>query len=124
MTTRTAKSGASKRGLGRGLESLIPAAAVTDAGFAQVGIDEITPNPQQPRANFDEESLASLADSIGTVGVLQPVVVRRNSEGGYVLVAGERRWRAARCPIRVARACHCAGRRPRLPPRCRIFPAP
>ena len=98
MTTRssTAKPGISKRGLGRGLESLIPSAGIADSGFAYVNVDEISPNPQQPRTNFDEESLTSLADSIATVGVLQPLVLRRNPDGGYMLVAGERRWRAAR----------------------------
>ncbi len=98
MTTRsaTAKTGVAKRGLGRGLESLIPAAGPGESGFAHVNLDEISPNPQQPRTSFDEEAMASLADSIGTVGVLQPVVLRRNPDGGYVLVAGERRWRAAR----------------------------
>lgn len=98
MTTRsaTAKTGVAKRGLGRGLESLIPAAGAGESGFAYINLDEISPNPQQPRTSFDDEALASLADSIGTVGVLQPVVLRRNPDGGYVLVAGERRWRAAR----------------------------
>ena len=98
MTTRSApaKPRVPKRGLGRGLESLIPSAGVGESGFAYVNVDEITPNPQQPRAAFDEESLTALADSIGTVGLLQPIVVRTNPEGGYVLVAGERRWRAAR----------------------------
>ena len=98
MTTRSssAKTGLAKRGLGRGLESLIPSAGPGESGFALVSVDEISPNPQQPRASFDEETLTSLADSIGMVGVLQPVVLRRNSDGGYVLVAGERRWRAAR----------------------------
>lgn len=86
-----------KRGLGRGLESLIPSGApVEESGFAWVPIDQIRPNPQQPRNNFDEESLASLAESIAVVGVLQPVVLRRDPGGGYLLVAGERRWRAAR----------------------------
>jgi ParB family chromosome partitioning protein len=86
-----------KRGLGRGLESLIPSGAqVAESGFARIPIDQIRPNPQQPRTHFDEESLASLADSIEVVGVLQPVVLRRDPAGGYVLVAGERRWRAAR----------------------------
>jgi len=94
--TASSKSGLAKRGLGRGLESLIPTASVSDSGFAYVGVDEITPNPQQPRTSFDEESLSSLADSIAMVGVLQPVVLRRQPAGGYVLVAGERRWRAAR----------------------------
>ena len=98
MTTGSApaKSRVSKRGLGRGLESLIPSAGVGESGFAYVGVDEITPNPQQPRSSFDDESMAALADSIGTVGVLQPIVVRRKPDGGYALVAGERRWRAAR----------------------------
>ena len=86
MTTRSAasKSGIVRRGLGRGLESLIPSAGMGESGFAQVNVDEITPNPQQPRTNFDEDSLTSLADSIGTVGILQPVVLRRIPEGGYV----------------------------------------
>lgn len=102
MTTRSTatptagKPGTSKRGLGRGLESLIPTAGAGESGFAHVNVDDISPNPQQPRTSFDEESLASLADSIATVGVLQPIVLRRNPGGGYVLVAGERRWRAAR----------------------------
>jgi ParB family chromosome partitioning protein len=61
-----------------------------------VNVDDISPNPQQPRTSFDDEALASLADSIATVGVLQPIVLRRKPTGGYVLVAGERRWRAAR----------------------------
>lgn len=85
-----------RSGLGRGLDALIPADRPT-AGFTTLAVDHITPNPQQPREHFDEESLASLAASIREVGVLQPVVVRRGrSEGQYVLVAGERRWRAAR----------------------------
>jgi ParB family transcriptional regulator, chromosome partitioning protein len=98
VTTRSApaKPRVPKRGLGRGLESLIPSAGVGESGFAYINVEEIAPNPQQPRSSFDEESLAALADSIGTVGLLQPIVVRGNPDGGYVLVAGERRWRAAR----------------------------
>ena len=83
-----------KRGLGRGLESLIPSGPTS--GFAHLDLDEIRPNPHQPRSTFDEETLEGLADSIRSVGVLQPVVVRANPEGGYFLVAGERRLRAAR----------------------------
>ena len=94
--TGLAKRGLAKTGLGRGLDSLIPSAGPGESGFAFVGVDDISPNPQQPRASFDEETLTSLADSIGMVGVLQPVVLRRDPDGGYVLVAGERRWRAAR----------------------------
>ena len=85
-----------KRGLGRGLESLIPMGSSSESGFAHIDLDDIEPNPHQPRSTFDDETLESLADSIRSVGVLQPIVVRPNSEGGYRLVAGERRWRAAR----------------------------
>lgn len=86
-----------KRGLGRGLEALIPTGFLEEpSGFARIPLDQISPNPQQPRTRFDEESLSSLAESISIVGVLQPVVLRRDPAGGYLLVAGERRWRAAR----------------------------
>ena len=86
-----------KRGLGRGLDSLIPTGHdEVSSGFAYIPLGDIRPSPQQPRTAFDEEALASLAESISTVGLLQPVVVRREKDGGYVLVAGERRWRAAR----------------------------
>lgn len=84
-----------KAGLGRGLEALIPAPAEEDRPeFLQVGVDEIEPNPQQPRSRFDEEGLDELSASIREVGVLQPVIVTTGDEG-YVLIAGERRWRAA-----------------------------
>lgn len=85
---------ARKSGLGRGLDSLIPVER-PESGFSQLPLDRIEPNPLQPRSQFDEESLESLADSIAAVGVLQPVIVRA-SEDGYALVAGERRCRAAR----------------------------
>lgn len=85
-----------KRGLGRGLEALIPSGPGDESGFARVALDDIRPNPQQPRTLFDEEGLDALAESIAAVGLLQPVVLRRHPEGGFVLVAGERRWRAAR----------------------------
>ncbi len=81
-------------GLGRGLSSLIPGAA-EEGGLLEVPVSAIQPNPRQPRVDFPEESLAALARSIREVGVLQPVVVRRR-DGGYELVAGERRVRAAR----------------------------
>ncbi|MEP6468433.1 MAG: ParB/RepB/Spo0J family partition protein, partial [Chloroflexota bacterium] len=81
-------------GLGRGLEALIPRA--TDAPAAQVPIDHVRPNPHQPRNAFDEEGLAELAASIATHGVIQPIVVRGGADGGYELIAGERRLRAAR----------------------------
>lgn len=85
-------------GLGRGLGALIPTGTVAEkaGGLAEIPTTEIRPNPQQPREHFDEEALASLADSIREVGVLQPVLVRAGEDGGYELIAGERRWRAAR----------------------------
>jgi ParB family chromosome partitioning protein len=76
------------------LSSLIPGAA-EEAGLLEVPVSAIQANPRQPRVDFPEESLAALARSIREVGVLQPVVVRRR-DGGYELVAGERRVRAAR----------------------------
>ncbi len=68
----------------------------TTLGFAVIPIDRVSANPHQPRSMFDEEALASLAASIVEVGVLQPIIVREAEEGSYTLVAGERRWRAAR----------------------------
>jgi len=88
----------SKRGgLGRGLSALIPGAPESgDAtGLLEVPVGAVSPNPKQPRTQFDDETIASLAASIREVGVLQPIVVRR-SNGGYELIAGERRLRAAR----------------------------
>jgi ParB family chromosome partitioning protein len=82
-------------GLGRGLGALIPGAA-EEAGLLEIPVGAIVPNPRQPRSAFDDETLEALARSIREVGVLQPVVVRRTDEGGYVLVAGERRLRAAK----------------------------
>lgn len=85
-----------KAGLGRGLEALIPVEdKQSDAEFLQLPIDEIVPNPDQPRSRFDESSLDELASSIKEVGVLQPVIVKAG-ESGHILIAGERRWRAAR----------------------------
>lgn len=86
---------ARKSGLGRGLDALIPVEHPS-VGFAEVALSDIAPNPQQPRVRFDEDSLGELAASITEVGVLQPVVVRPGEpEGTYVLIAGERRMRAA-----------------------------
>jgi ParB family chromosome partitioning protein len=82
-------------GLGRGLGALIPGAA-EEAGLLEIPVGAIAPNPRQPRSAFGDETLEALARSIREVGVLQPVVVRRTDEGGYALVAGERRLRAAK----------------------------
>jgi ParB family chromosome partitioning protein len=84
------------RGLGRGLEALIPMSRDGGAMVPQmVAVDQIRPSRQQVRARFDAEPLSELADSIRRHGVLQPILVRRHVDG-YELIAGERRWRAAR----------------------------
>jgi ParB family chromosome partitioning protein len=91
-----------RRGLGRGLEALIPGAtedAVADTAlhppFLEISLDDIDPNPRQPRGSFDEETLAELTASVAAVGVLQPIVVRPHGDR-YQIVMGERRVRAAR----------------------------
>jgi len=85
----------SKRALGKGIDALLggqaPASSVQD-----VAIDELRPNPEQPRHEFKDQSLRELADSIREKGVLQPVLAEEADAGGYVIVAGERRVRAAR----------------------------
>jgi ParB family chromosome partitioning protein len=90
----------SKRGgLGRGLSALIPGAPEAGelaTGLLEVPVNAIAPNPKQPRTRFDDDALAGLAASIREVGILQPLVVRRLSDGRYELIAGERRLRAAR----------------------------
>lgn len=99
----------SKRGLGRGLSALIPSASQeSHAGeeVTELSVDLISPNPEQPRTDIDESSLAELSDSIAKVGLLQPIIVRAMGEG-YQIIAGERRWRACRLagiervPVRV-----------------------
>ena len=85
-----------RSGLGKGLSSLIPADVENDGStFREIDVDTVVPNRYQPRDHFDEETLSSLAASIAEVGVIQPIVVRATDEG-YELIAGERRWRAAR----------------------------
>ncbi len=103
-----------KKGLGKGLGALIPSAAEEESGDAlEIGLDQIEPNPKQPRTDIDEESIAELADSIKKVGLLQPIIVRPMGEG-YQIIAGERRWRAARAagldtvPVRVVAATETA----------------
>lgn len=81
-------------GLGRGLEALIPTATAERGGLRTVPLDAIEPNPRQPRDAFDQRSLAELAQSLQTVGLLQPIVVRE-VDGRYQIIAGERRYRAA-----------------------------
>ncbi len=86
-----------RSGLGKGLSSLIPADVSTEgAVYRELDVNDVVPNKYQPREHFDEETLASLTASIAEVGVIQPIVVRENDDGGYELIAGERRWRAAK----------------------------
>jgi ParB family chromosome partitioning protein len=89
---------ARRSGLGRGLGALIPTEFVNDRGsaLADVAISAIVPNAHQPRRDFDEEQLAWLAASIRELGVLQPILIRQLDSGQYELIAGERRWRAAK----------------------------
>jgi ParB family chromosome partitioning protein len=87
-------AGSGRRGLGRGLEVLLGGAAQID--LAQLPVDAIYPNPRQPRRRFDHEATSGLAESIRSQGVVQPVLVRPRDAGGWELIAGERRWRAAR----------------------------
>jgi ParB family chromosome partitioning protein len=83
-------------GLGRGLSALIPGAIEEGGGgLLEVPVGAIKPNPRQPRSTFDDEPLEALATSIREVGILQPIVVRR-ADGGFELIAGERRLRAAK----------------------------
>ena len=83
-----------RRGLGRGLEVLVGGGGAAE--LLQLPVDAIQPNPRQPRKRFEPEATSGLAASIRHQGVLQPIVVRPRAEGGYEIIAGERRWRAAR----------------------------
>jgi ParB family transcriptional regulator, chromosome partitioning protein len=89
----------SKRRLGRGLDGLLPAGAAPSPappkGNLEVPIDELHPNRDQPRRHFDDDALEELAESIRTHGILEPILARHRAQGGYAIVAGERRWRAA-----------------------------
>ena len=86
-----------KRGLGKGLDAIFAEnTAESTEGAVNVKISEIEPNREQPRKEFDSEALSELADSISQHGVLQPLLLRPLLTGGYRIVAGERRWRAAR----------------------------
>jgi ParB family chromosome partitioning protein len=97
----------SKRGLGKGLGALIPGAGEVEGGGAlELPVSQIFPNPEQPRTTIDEEGLEELTASVTHVGVLQPILVRPHEEK-YQIVAGERRWRAAKAagldavPVRI-----------------------
>jgi ParB family chromosome partitioning protein len=97
----------SKRGLGKGLSALIPGAGLEVGGeVLELSVNEISPNPLQPRTDIGQDEISELADSIRKVGVLQPIIVRPEG-AGYQIIAGERRWRASkaagleRVPVRV-----------------------
>ena len=88
-----------QKGLGKGLGALfgdLPPAGEQQQPDLNLPIQKVEPNPQQPRKNFDPEELQALADSIALHGVIQPLTVRRMDNGFYQIIAGERRWRAAR----------------------------
>ena len=90
--------GLKRNALGRGLDSLISIGDIQTGGSSainEIRIDDIKPNPNQPRRTFDEESLGELATSIRELGVVQPLSVRDMGDGTYQIIAGERRWRAA-----------------------------
>ena len=87
---------AKKGGLGRGLESLFSENATDSDGAVKLNINDIEPNRDQPRKDFDEQSISELADSVARHGLIQPIVVKPNANGRYSIIAGERRWRASR----------------------------
>ena len=89
-----------KRGLGRGLDALFSTPNITQqctpmSEMADVAIADIEPNPLQPRTDFDEEALQELATSIAELGVIQPITLKRGDNGKYIIISGERRWRAS-----------------------------
>jgi ParB family transcriptional regulator, chromosome partitioning protein len=84
-----------RRGMGRGLAAILPESNAGGPELRDLEVTQIEPNPDQPRVRFDAAGLDALAGSIGSVGLLQPLIVRPLDDGRYELVAGERRWRAA-----------------------------
>ena len=89
-----------QKGLGRGLDAIfgsehLDARLKPMTEMAEISVSAIFPNPTQPRTEFDEEALEELADSIRTLGVIQPITVKRTDDGRYLIISGERRWRAA-----------------------------
>ena len=90
---------ASNKGLGKGLGALLgdfSEETIETSAYRELPIYKVEPNPDQPRREFDEEELQALADSISVHGVIQPLTVRELDSGYYQIIAGERRWRAAR----------------------------
>lgn len=89
-------SAPNRRGLGRGLEVLVGGLETGAPELLDLPVDAVHPNPKQPRRRFDGEAGTGLAESVKRQGVIQPLLVRPRAAGGYEIVAGERRWRAAR----------------------------
>ena len=88
-----------RNALGRGLDSLISMSEIRTDGstaISEIEVSRISPNPDQPRTTFSEEALRELADSIRELGIIQPLSLRKVSDSEYQIIAGERRWRAAR----------------------------
>ena len=85
-----------KLGLGRGLDALLPDTGAEEGGVRQVPVSQIDRNPGQPRTSFDDDTLSALSESIRSSGILQPLLVTEQENGRYTIVAGERRFRAAR----------------------------
>lgn len=88
------------KGLGRGLGAILDIESLSEeaknvARLEEIAVNDIIPNPNQPRTNFDEEALSELADSIRTLGLIQPITVRKDVAGKYMIISGERRWRAS-----------------------------
>lgn len=85
-----------KGGLGRGLDALFNENSTENGGVINVSLNDIEPNREQPRKDFDEEAISELAESIAEHGLIQPIVVKPETNGRYSIIAGERRWRACR----------------------------
>ncbi len=84
-----------KKTLGRGLDTLLDAEVIGSSSISEVAISEIHPNPEQPRQTFEEESLKELAASLRSIGLVQPITLLKKSANDYMIISGERRWRAA-----------------------------
>ena len=89
-----------QKGLGRGLDAIFGSEKLTVKAtpmnqMDEIAIEQIIPNPTQPRTQFDDEALQELADSIRQLGVIQPITVKRGEDGKYIIISGERRWRAS-----------------------------
>jgi ParB family chromosome partitioning protein len=84
------------RGIGRGLAAILPETGIGEPAYREIPVAVIRPNPDQPRRHIDPETISALAQSIAEAGVIQPLLVHALPDGRYELIAGERRWRAAR----------------------------